>query len=229
MDSFRCVVVALSGCTAVDACALVPYTAATKRRFCTLCGSMILIADDDPTTLTLARSAIARSTTPLPVLTATDGRQAALLVRSHAEALRLVLLDVQLPLLDGICVAAEIRRQTRAVPIIPITGTTAALPLLAHFSCQPAQLKPVSATVLAAAVQAALTTPLPIPAPNLDAPTLALLHRQIDSALQERVRLTDVQLDQLERKMQALAREAHTPSLQRYIRQIRDLLARAAL
>jgi DNA-binding response OmpR family regulator len=81
----------------------------------------ILIIDDD---LTLGRS-LKRLTqqafSDFKVLWARNGVAAMKIAHEYAATLRLVVLNVDLPLLDGILVAAHLRALVPGVPIMPFT------------------------------------------------------------------------------------------------------------
>jgi two-component system cell cycle response regulator DivK len=80
----------------------------------------ILIADDNPSNREIARLAL--ETAGYRILEAADGRQALELAR--AEAPTLLILDIQMPVLDGYAVISELRRDQRfaATPAIAMTA-----------------------------------------------------------------------------------------------------------
>ena len=81
---------------------------------------LVLVADDDPVMRMLMLEMLGQ--VGLDVIEAEDGNQA--LAYYHSMAPDLVLLDVEMPGLDGFQVCAEIRRQesNATVPIVMVTG-----------------------------------------------------------------------------------------------------------
>ncbi|SFM12924.1 putative bifunctional diguanylate cyclase/phosphodiesterase [Rugamonas rubra] len=81
---------------------------------------LVLVADDDPVMRMLMLEMLGQ--VGLDVIEAEDGKQA--LAYYHSMAPDLVLLDVEMPGLDGFQVCAEIRRQesNATVPIVMVTG-----------------------------------------------------------------------------------------------------------
>ena len=77
----------------------------------------ILIVEDDPSIREV--TAIGLRGAGFTVSTASDGREA--LDRFHAEPFDLILLDVMLPIVDGLEVSREIRR-TSTVPVVMLTA-----------------------------------------------------------------------------------------------------------
>lgn len=78
-----------------------------------------LVADDDPTVRLLAQAALAGH--GFTVTTVADGARA--LEEFDRQAFDIVLLDVEMPAVDGYLVCAELRRRSRQpLPIVLITG-----------------------------------------------------------------------------------------------------------
>jgi len=78
-----------------------------------------LVADDDPTVRLLAHAALARH--GFTVTAVADGGSA--LEEFERQAFDIVLLDVEMPVLDGYRVCTELRRRSeRPLPIVLITG-----------------------------------------------------------------------------------------------------------
>lgn len=101
----------------------------------------ILIIDDD---LTLGRSLkrlAEQSFVDHQVLWARNGVTGLDLVRRHAVQLRLIVLDINMPLMDGNLAAAQIRALAPSVPVMPFTSYTESLPALSEMGCVPAVLK----------------------------------------------------------------------------------------
>lgn len=84
------------------------------------------------------------------------------LVRAAADRLRLVILDVTMPLMDGNATAVQIRRLAPQVPIMPFTSQQEALPVLAEVGCVCATLKDPTVMVrMPALMRQAMDTPVP--------------------------------------------------------------------
>lgn len=83
--------------------------------------SLILIADDRASSRELLRLVLARA--GYEVIEAEDGQQA--LERARAASPDLILLDLQMPQLDGYGVLAELRREARfeKLPILALTAS----------------------------------------------------------------------------------------------------------
>jgi CheY-like chemotaxis protein len=82
----------------------------------------ILVADDDPAVLQVLETVL--SGDGYQVITAEDGQTALELARR--DAFDLILLDVQMPRLDGLATARELRREPKLadVPIVMLTART---------------------------------------------------------------------------------------------------------
>ena len=82
-------------------------------------GKRILVADDDPLNLEVA--SIVLGATGLVIECATDGDEA--VAKAGAEEFDLILMDMQMPRLDGIAATREIRRSSKGnMPIIAMTA-----------------------------------------------------------------------------------------------------------
>ena len=79
----------------------------------------VLIADDHTTFLAGLSSIIDMERDMFVVAQATDGRQAVDLWRKHRPSV--TLLDLRMPLLDGVCVIGEIRREDASAKIVILT------------------------------------------------------------------------------------------------------------
>jgi PAS domain S-box-containing protein len=94
----------------------VPLAVKPGRRGC----GTILVADDEP--------GVRRSTAALlanigfELLLACDGREAVDLVRAHRDEIACVLLDLTMPVMDGVEALEEIRRLAPAMPIVVSSG-----------------------------------------------------------------------------------------------------------
>jgi CheY-like chemotaxis protein len=95
----------------------------------------ILVIDDDPT---LGRSFKRLAELSFPderVLWTRNGVTGLDMVRQHAEHLRLVVLDINMPLMDGNLAAAQIRALAPNVPVMPFTSHKESLPALVEMGC----------------------------------------------------------------------------------------------
>jgi two-component system cell cycle response regulator DivK len=85
-----------------------------------MAAELILVVEDNPRNLRLARDLLQLH--GFHTLEATTGTEALALARSHA--LRLILLDIQLPDLDGPSVLAQLRADpaTARIPVVALTA-----------------------------------------------------------------------------------------------------------
>jgi two-component system response regulator len=90
-------------------------------------GGPILLVDDDPDDIELARRAFARTKVPNPIEVVTDGEEALeRLIGPRAGAMpALVLLDLKLPRVDGLEVLQQLRADERTafLPIVILTSS----------------------------------------------------------------------------------------------------------
>src|SRR5262245_60464260 len=96
---------------------------------------MILIIEDDATIGPALRRLSARAFPDQTVRLANNGLAGVELAWKHAAELRLIVLDVSMPLLDGRPVAAELRAILPRVPIMPFTADETRLPVLTALGC----------------------------------------------------------------------------------------------
>ncbi|MBL8471713.1 MAG: PAS domain S-box protein [Rhodocyclaceae bacterium] len=91
-----------------------------------LAGTRILVADDSRTNLDVAQRILERHGASVSV--ASNGREASDLLAAELPACDLVLLDLQMPVLDGYAAAREIRTRHAAasLPILALTASTLA-------------------------------------------------------------------------------------------------------
>jgi len=82
----------------------------------------VLLAEDEETVRALGRRMLERM--GFTVITAADGRECLRLFQEHAQTLRLVLLDLTMPHLDGDEVFREIRRIRPELPTVIASGYT---------------------------------------------------------------------------------------------------------
>jgi two-component system, response regulator len=96
-------------------------------------GATVLIVDDNPSDRTLVTHALRKSKFISEIVEARDGEEALDILlcrgaysgRATAKLPRLVLLDIKLPILDGLDVLAEIRKHpdTECVPVVMMTSS----------------------------------------------------------------------------------------------------------
>jgi DNA-binding response OmpR family regulator len=127
----------------------------------------ILVIDDDAAlTATLTRF-VERGFPDYQVLWAGDGLDGLLLVRQHIDNLRLVILDVDMPRMDGNLAAAQIRSLAPSVPVMPFTAHEESLPALCEMGCVMPTLKhPGVFREMPARIRTAMNTSV-TPAPDL--------------------------------------------------------------
>lgn len=96
---------------------------------------MILIIEDNAVTGPALRRLSARAFPDQLVRLANNGLAGVELAGKHAAELRLIVLDVSMPLLDGRLVAAELRAIAPCVPIMPFASDETRLPVLTALGC----------------------------------------------------------------------------------------------
>jgi two-component system, cell cycle response regulator DivK len=79
----------------------------------------ILIAEDDEANFLFLEIVLKK--TNIKIIRATDGLQAVKLCRDNDD-IDLVLMDIQLPLMDGYYATSEIKRINRELPVIAVTA-----------------------------------------------------------------------------------------------------------
>lgn len=96
---------------------------------------VILVVDDDAL-IGRALKRLAEQAFPMfQVLWATNGIRGLELAQQHAAQLRLIVLDVQMPLLNGHLLAVQLRMLVPDVPVMPCTSYEAMLPALLELGC----------------------------------------------------------------------------------------------
>jgi DNA-binding NarL/FixJ family response regulator len=121
---------------------------------------ILLAIDNDAAS---RRSLLAAVPDDWTVLQAATGVEALDLVPQWGLQFSVVLVDPQLPDLDGVLVCAQLRILLPSLPIVPVTKAIRDLPILAELGCLPPLIKPVSANVLAQHLATALATSPPQP------------------------------------------------------------------
>ncbi|MFT3830335.1 MAG: ATP-binding protein [Opitutaceae bacterium] len=119
---------------------------------------LVLVVDDEPGVRQVAEKMLHHL--GFTTLTAADGVEAVALFRTHSRHLRLVLLDLLMPHLDGVETLAELHRLDPAVPVILMSGFTGNLPLERFPAAKPAVLlaKPFTRPALQASLESVLRT-----------------------------------------------------------------------
>jgi nitrogen-specific signal transduction histidine kinase/CheY-like chemotaxis protein len=86
---------------------------------------LILVVDDEPNIRCMVRTILVRR--GYRVLTACDGREAAAMVDAHASELKLVITDIDMPVMDGINLIRLLRPRYPALKVIVSTGIQSTL------------------------------------------------------------------------------------------------------
>jgi PAS domain S-box-containing protein len=119
-------------------------------------GSVVLVVDDEPVVRRIVRLTLERF--GYKVLLAEDGRQALDVLRAHADEVNCILLDMTMPVMDGIAAYAEIRKIDARVPVIFSSGYAEidASEKLVDFESVPFIQKPYTTVALIEAVSRAV-------------------------------------------------------------------------
>jgi PAS domain S-box-containing protein len=83
-------------------------------------GELILLVDDEEPLRRVTSGMLEAAN--YRVLTAVDGRQACALYRAQGQAIKLVLTDMMMPVMDGAALIAELRRLNPQLPVIACSG-----------------------------------------------------------------------------------------------------------
>lgn len=118
----------------------------------------VLIIDDDPNARDYVRK---KAPTSWTFLEAADGLSGVDLVRQHYRELDLVVLDLQLPHLDGRTACIRIRDMRADLPILPFTGHTDPATVLDAYGCLEPVFKPARPEVLEQRLREAIKQPMP--------------------------------------------------------------------
>lgn len=128
---------------------------------------VIVVIDDNPDALEIVRLAARKVRTPLEVLTARDSLDGLALIQRHCARVRVVVLDVRMPRVDGRWLFAEIRRLAPAARIVPYTADRDAGAQLQELGSCPPLYKPVVPAAIVGAIEEALAAPQPAPSTRL--------------------------------------------------------------
>lgn len=118
----------------------------------------VLVIDDQPTTRAYIRDA---APADWIVLEAPDGLTGVDMVRRHHRDLRLVVLDLHLPDVDGRTVCLRIREIRPDLQVLPVTGYPHMVSPLRELGCLPTLYKPTRPEDLALALRSAISQPVP--------------------------------------------------------------------
>jgi len=152
--------------------ALPPGADARQQLLARHCGQRVLLADDDPLSLEVAQEMLMR--VGLHVTTAGNGQQVLDLVREQPNGVDLILMDLQMPLLDGLQATRALRDLPagQALPIIALSGNTFAPDRalardagMNDFVAKPIEPQALYASLLTWLPQASAST-LPLDAPG---------------------------------------------------------------
>ncbi len=128
---------------------------------------VILIIDDDAV---LGRSLVRLAERTFPqhlCLWAGDGIAGVILAREHAARLRLVVLDIAMPRMDGNLAAVQIRALAPQAAVLPFSAHAESWPMLRELGCAPPiQKHPDMVVALARLMREAYSDP-PAPLPDL--------------------------------------------------------------
>jgi DNA-binding NarL/FixJ family response regulator len=112
----------------------------------------LLVIDDEPAFRLSIRAAVPDWT----ILEAEDGVVGLLIARQQLATLDLVLLDINMPGLDGYHTCLQLRALSCTLPIVPFTAVVEAVPFLGELGCLPPVFKTASLDELRAALHAAV-------------------------------------------------------------------------
>ena len=135
--------------------------------------SIILVIDNDRTTGCALKHMAAEAFPDFQTLWAKNGLIGLALAQQHAIHLRLVVLDVHMPILDGRLAAAQIRALAPNVPIIPLTSDAKCFPLFLELGCvEPVHKHPSELVTMPERMAQAMDMIVP-PIPNVPWVTMA--------------------------------------------------------
>ncbi len=122
----------------------------------------ILLIDDDALIGRTLKRLAERAFPGYQMLWANNGVRGLALACQYAEQLRLVVLDVHMPLLHGHLVAAQLRALVPDVPVMPFTSHAALLPALLELGCvEPVIKHPGQIDALPERMQQAMAASVP--------------------------------------------------------------------
>jgi DNA-binding NtrC family response regulator len=142
---------------------------------------IILIIDDDRTLGQTLRRLAQQAFPDHQILWTYNALSGLAWVREHAAQLRLIVLDIQMPLLNGNLAAAQIRALAPTTPILPFTSHAESLGALAEMGCVTPILKhPDTLRQMPALMRAAMETRV---APMIESAWVAALRQSAQDVL----------------------------------------------
>jgi CheY-like chemotaxis protein len=186
----------------------------------------ILIIDDDAL---LGRSLVRLAERTFPgwaCLWARDGVAGVELAREHAAQLRLIVLDIAMPRMDGNLAAVQIRTIAPRAAVLPFTAHEGSWPMLRELGCTPPIRKhPDMVLSLARLMREALTSEV---APPPDAPWVRALRQSGELLLAQTREQAHPDSDQVQRALMWLDKYCgRFPTPAREVLQARKVLREA--
>ncbi|NOK78255.1 MAG: hypothetical protein GFH24_608346n31 [Chloroflexi bacterium AL-N5] len=123
----------------------------------------ILVIDDDHAVHVYIRAIVSE----WMVYSVYDGITGLDLVQHYLHTLDLIILDIDIPRMDGYLTCLQIRAISQTIAILPFTTSIEAIPFLRELACLPPVSKGVDAEVLCRALQSAIHAKVPALSPGL--------------------------------------------------------------
>lgn len=123
----------------------------------------ILVIDDDPAVHVYIRATVADWT----VYSAYNGITGLDLVRHYLHLLDLIILDIDIPKMDGYLTCLQIRAISQTIAIQPFIEAIEAIPFLRELACLPSISKGIDSTDLYNALSEAIQAPAPSLCPGM--------------------------------------------------------------
>ena len=121
----------------------------------------IILIDDDPVVGDTVQRLAERAFPDAYIVWAKNGLIGLEAIQRHIETVRLVVLDVHMPLLDGRLVAAQIRTLAPHVPVLPFSAHEPMLASLGEMGCVAPVIKhPAAMGKLTERMREAMNTPI---------------------------------------------------------------------
>lgn len=95
----------------------------------------ILLVEDEPSDEELTLRALHHMKLANKIYVARDGREAVRIIQSHYATLKLVLLDLKLPALDGLEVLEIIKSdpKTKSIPVVALTSSSQEIDIMKSY------------------------------------------------------------------------------------------------
>ena len=140
-----------------------PFT--IRATIVTTTAPIILFIDDEPTLGTTVIRFVERRFSGYQIAWARDGAAGVAMAQAHVDQLRLVVLDIDMPRMDGNLAAVQIRTLAPHVPVMPFSAYAQSFPALIELGCAaPAVKSPEIVSRLPLLMrQAMATTIAPMP------------------------------------------------------------------